>query len=101
MSVSRQDNSQDASSVSRPDNSQDASSVSRPDNSHDASSVSRQDTSQDGRADFGDCEVEYRRKYEEGYDIYYLKWICDSHLPLPTGAGGPTTSSPPVSTGTA
>ena len=117
-SVSRQDNSQDASSVSRQDDSQDSSSVSRPDsqdalsvsrqdNSQDASSVSRQDTSQDawsGRADVGDRDVEYRRKYEEGYDIYtedYLKWIHDNHLPLPAGARGPTTSSPPVSTGTA
>ena len=87
-SVSRLDNSQDASSVSRLDNSQDASSVSRLDNLQDASSVSRLDNSQDtlsGRADLGNCDVEYRRKYEEGYDIYtedYLKWIRDNHLPL-------------------
>ena len=42
-------------------------------------------------------EQEYRKKF---YSEDYLKWIRDSHLPLPAGAGGSTTSSPPVSTGT-
>ena len=41
-----------------------------------------------GRSDHSDCDLEYRKKYEEGYDIYtedYVQWIRDNNLPLPTG----------------
>ena len=77
----------------KPDTSSDASSFNRPDTSPDASSVTR--TSSVGRSDLSDRDLEYRKKYEEGYDIYtedYLQWIHDNNLPSPTG------SSPPLST---
>ena len=96
-SFSRPDTSQD---VCRQDTSQEVSSVSEQDTSQ---SVNRQDTSFTGRADLGDHDAEYKKKYEEGYDIFtedYLKWIRNNQLPLPAGAVGPASSILPVSTGT-
>ena len=57
----------------------DASSVTRSDATPDTSSVIKSDVS--------DRDSEYRKKYEEGYDIYtdnYLQWIRDNNLTLPT-----------------
>ena len=69
----------DTSSGTRSDATPDASSVTRSDATPDTSSVIRSDVS--------DRDSEYRKKYEEGYDIYtddYLQWIRDNNLTLPT-----------------
>ena len=69
----------DTSSGTRSDATPYASSVTRSDATPDTSSVIRSDVS--------DRDSEYRKKYEEGYDIYtndYLQWIRDNNLTLPT-----------------
>ena len=40
------------------------------------------------KSDVSDHDSDYRKKYEEGFDIYtddYLQWIRDNNLTLPTG----------------
>ena len=69
----------DTSSGTRSDATPYASSVTRSDATPDTSSVIRSDVS--------DRDSEYRKKYEEGYDIYtddYVQWIRDNNLTLPT-----------------
>ena len=81
------------SPVNKPDASPDTS---WPDTSPDTSSVTK--TSSVGRSDLSDHDSEYRKKYEEGCDVYtddYLQWIRDNKLPLPTG--DPLAHKPPLS----
>ena len=81
------------SPVNKPDASPDAS---WPDTSPDTSSVTK--TSSVGRSHLSDHDSEYRKKYEEGCDVYtddYLQWIRDNKLPLPTG--DPLAHKPPLS----
>ena len=68
----------------------DTSSGTRSDATPDASSVTRSDATPDTsyviRSDVSDRDLEYRKKYDEGYDIYtdnYLQWIRDNNLTLP------------------
>ena len=90
-SVTRSDATPDVSSVTRSDATPDASSVTRSDATPDVSSVTRSDATPDAssvtRSDVSERDSEFRKKYEEGYDIYdhdYLQWIRDNNLTLPT-----------------
>ena len=48
------------------------------------------------KSDVSDHDSDYKKKYEEGFDIYtdnYLQWIRDNNLTLPTGDPSTCTSS--------